>query len=453
MTRKCLAIALGLVMMLTMVSFSASAEGGKTVVTLWTDSRNDFDYINQKVAEFNASHDNIEIDYHVMSDNYYQTLELSFDTGTAPDVFGSGQDSWNLAAAGKAISLDEYMTDEIKAYFGGPSAFVEGINLQNGHILTVPRTTSSVRLVYNKDIFAAAGIEKVPETFEEVVETAKVITDKLGDQGIYGFAINLKSPGSAFGRTLDYFGTYLEGIWQGYDFVSGQYDFTKYNRIITYLRQIFDNGSAFPGCDQLDIDPLRTQFAAGHIGMYFSYSAAEAGVYAHQFPTDANWDYAMIPVYGANEPVYSERMDAGRSLFVSSAAKNPAEAFEVLMWWSSTDVLNEWYTAGYGVVVIPDVLKQAEAPEAITQHPFMALQDTDKIWPPAPTGLALEGENYYTVYAGHVLGIPGYEDLEALSLDLNARYNAALEKGRADGTVISYTYPNFNPSDPGSSLN
>ena len=56
---------------------------------------------------------------------------------------------------------------------------------------------------------------------------------------------------------------------------------------------------AFPGCESLDIDPLRTQFAAGKIGMYFSYSAAEPGVYENQFPMDSSkWNAAPIPTVG-----------------------------------------------------------------------------------------------------------------------------------------------------------
>ena len=451
--KKLVSVILALAMLISLMSISATAEGGKTVVSIWTDSRNDFDYMTQKVAEFNASHDKIEIDYQVMSDNYYQTLELSFDTGTAPDIYSSGQNTWNLAAAGKAIALNDYLTDELKAYFGGASAFVEGVNMQDGKILTVPRTTAGARLVYNKDILDAAGVEKVPETFDELVAAAKQITEKLSGQGIYGFAMNLKSPSSALSRTMDYLGTYLDGIWQGYDFKTGQYDFTKYTRMAGYFRKIFEDHSEFPGCDQLDIDPLRTQFAAGHIGLYISYNSAEAGVYSSQFPTDANWDYAPLPVYSKDEPVYSERADAGRSHFVSSSTQHPDEAFEVLLWLSSPEVLNDWYTAGYGLVTLSEVIESATPPEAIAKHPYMAPQETDKIWPPAPTGLALEGENYYTVFASYILGIPGYEDIEALAQDLNTRYNSALEKGRADGTVVSYTYPNFNPSDPGSSLN
>ena len=49
-----------------------------------------------------------------------------------------------------------------------------------------------------------------------------------------------------------------------------------------------------PGVESLDIDPLRAQFAAGKIGMYFNHSG-EPAVYQSQFPTKVNWSAALPP--------------------------------------------------------------------------------------------------------------------------------------------------------------
>lgn len=447
MFRKSLGWVLALVMAFS-CSLPVMAAHEKTVVTVWTDTRNDFDYMSQKVKEFNDASDTIEIDYQVMSENFYQMVELSFDTNSAPDLYNSGQSTSRLAFAGKALPLNDYLTEEQRAYYGGDASFVEGINMKDGKILTVPCTTSTVRLVYNKDVLDAAGVKEVPQTFDELVSAAKQITEKLSDQGIYGFAINLKSPGSALSRSLDYFVNLNEGIRQGWNFATGHYEFEKYIREAKVLRQIFADGSAFPGCDQLDIDPLRTQFAAGKIGMYFSWTAAEPGVYANQFKTDANWDFAPIPTFGDGSPSYSQPQAAGVTYFISSTCKHPVEAYEVLTYLNSPEVRGPWYSQGYGIVLLQSVLDSAQPPEAMAAHPLMASQATDKIWPPAPVGYTLEGEDYNSVFAGYILGIPGYEDIEALTADLSARYNSALEKGMKDGVVTAYTFENFDPANP-----
>ena len=98
--------------------------------------------------------------------------------------------------------------------------------------------------------------------------------------------------------------------------------------------------------------------------------------------------------------------------------------------------------------MLDDVINSVDVPAQVGEHPLMAKQDTDAIWPAGPKGLTLEGENYYSVFAGYILGIPGYEDLTKLCEDLNTRYNAALDKGLADGTVTAAVYPNFDPTDP-----
>ena len=57
---------------------------------------------------------------------------------------------------------------------------------------------------------------------------------------------------------------------------------------------MFTNGGAFPGCESLDIDPLRSQFANGKIGMYISWTHSDPA-YESQFPTTEDWDGAQLP--------------------------------------------------------------------------------------------------------------------------------------------------------------
>ncbi|MBP3523325.1 MAG: carbohydrate ABC transporter substrate-binding protein [Clostridia bacterium] len=425
----------------------------KTKVVIWTNSRADYDYVLPCIEKFNETNEsNIEIVYEVYSDNYQQVLELGFETGNGPDLYCTSGPVWsNVTYNGQGRPLNDMLTEEQYAFFGGEKAFVNTINMKDGDILSLPYSISTPRLVYNKDIFERAGIEKVPETFEEVIATAKTITEKLSGEGIYGFAINLKGPASALGRTLDYMMGPTAGLINGYNFKTGRYEFDKVTEIVAFLRQMFADGSAFPGCDQLDIDPLRTQFAAGRIGMYYSYTGAEYGVYTNQFVTDVDWDFG--PLTGNGTRVGLQNADGGKWYAMSIDTKVPEAAFEVLSYLESLEVLSGSYEQGLHISMIDEVIKNSEVPAAIQAHPLMAKQETDGLYPIAPTGVAIEGEDYYNVFAGHILGIPGYEDLDALAQDLNARYNAALDKGIADGTVKEVVYPNFDPMNPAGSMN
>lgn len=452
MTRKLTSILLALVMVLTLVSIPAMAEE-KTQVRVWSNGRGDYDFFLEVIDLYNRENDkNIEVSMEVYTDNYAQALELAFDTNNGPDLFTVGAGAWMLVQNGQGEPLNDYLSDSQLAYLGGKKNFVESVNMFDGKILSLPATTSTPRLVFNKDILERAGVEKVPITFEEVVVAAKMVTDQLKDEGIYGFAINLKSPASSLGRTLDYMMELNEGIRTGYNFKTGKYEFERLQRICGYLKQMFDEGSVFPGCDQLDIDPLRTQFAAGRIAMYYSYTGAEPSVYTNQFPTDANWDFAPLSTYDGT-PVYTQSVDAGKYWAISSDSKCKQAAFDVLMFFQSEAVLSEHYRRGLSISMIDSVIANTETPEQIRLHPLMAMQPTDAIWPSAPTGLTVEGESYYSVLSGYILGIPGYEDFAALARDLNTRYNDALKKGLKDGTVTAYVFPNFDPAHPGESMN
>ena len=126
----------------------------KTKVVVWTNARHDYDYMSKKIDEFNATNtSNIEIVYEVYTDNYKQVAELGFDTGNGPDVFNTGAGVWDLALAGQALPLNDFLTDEDYTYFGGSKGIVESVNMFDGKILSLPMSISTVRLVYNKDIF------------------------------------------------------------------------------------------------------------------------------------------------------------------------------------------------------------------------------------------------------------------------------------------------------------
>lgn len=55
----------------------------------------------------------------------------------------------------------------------------EGYNEFDGKLYFIPTTGTTCRLFYNKEIFDRVGIENPPETLEEMVEDAKLITSEL----------------------------------------------------------------------------------------------------------------------------------------------------------------------------------------------------------------------------------------------------------------------------------
>ncbi|MFH5185134.1 ABC transporter substrate-binding protein [Paenibacillus sp. TAB 01] len=425
---------------------SETKSAAKTKIKVWTINRHDQDYMKAALDKFNKENkDNIEAEYQVYSENFTQSLDIALATNEGPDVFFDGSTAYtDHLPKGDLAPLDKYLTPEFKQRFG-EGAFIEGINMQDGKIYSLPAVGTTPRLYYNKGIFEKAGIAGPPATLDEMVKDAKQISDKLKGQGIYGFAANLKSPSSALQRSIDFIMMRSGGVESGYDFKTGKYDFTGYKPILNAYKEIFTSNAAFPGSGSLDIDPLRTQFAAGKIGMYISWTHSEPGVYQNQFQTKENWDVAPLPTIDGvkgSQNIYL----AGRWFLMNAKTKNPDQAWKVMKYLYSDEVLAGYHEKGLGLVMVPSILSKAKQPEIIQQKPSLQFDDKDKVWPPVPTNVKPEGNDMYFIMNAIIMGAL---DADKGLADLNQRYNAALDKAVADGKTKRVQYPDFTPDNPG----
>lgn len=414
----------------------AGEAGGKTKIVYWSNQRHDMDYVQKKVDEFNASNDkNIEVVYEVMSENFDNNLELSFQSNQAPDVFRAKSEITPYIKKNMVIPIDKYLTDEDKEVYGDTLG-IQNINMYDGEIYSLPQFGNTFRLIYNKDVFEKAGLdpEAPPKTMEEVREYARTITEKLGGEGVYGFAMNLKNSYSALYRSLDEVARLSDMFY--YDFKEGKYNFDEYSKIAQVFADMYQDGSFFPGCESLDIDPLRAQFALGNIGMYMS-GYWEVSVYDTQFPTEQKWAAAQLPTYDGVVDGVNTINSAGRSFVISSQCKNPDAAYEFMKFMTSEEYMIDYHEQGYGIIVVPSVAAKAKAATAYGAEYFV-LNDTDTIAPLAPemAGLVIEGKTFYDAFAAVIFGEMNIDD--AVS-QMTESYNGALEAAVAAGDIEPIT--------------
>ncbi|MDR1570517.1 MAG: extracellular solute-binding protein [Oscillospiraceae bacterium] len=423
-----------------------------TEITVWTKDRHDQDLLLSIVDQFNKENPDIHINYEQYTDNYPQVIEIASSAGELPDIFCINNTPMITQAyqRGQLAALDSLITDEDKARFDA-SLFIEGINMFDGQIYSLPNTGLTLRLVYNQDIFERVGLSGPPKSIDEMVADAKLITEQLGGEGVYGFALPLANPQSGFQRGFNQF-PLIDGypVFEGFDYRQGKYDFTVYKPYVLALADIWNSGAAFPGCESLNIDPLRTQFAAGKIGMYMTYSHSEWGVYMDQFPTDQRWQYAQIPST-SGEIVGSQSLSAGYWYVINSATKDLEKTWRVYSAIYSQENLIKYYEAGYGVSVVPSVIAAATAPSAIAAVPYMGIQPTDKIWPVAPQNVVPEGDNWGARFAEVVFGYNN--DIDGIIADLNERYQAAYLQSIEDGFNTQIQYPNLAANDLTNTMN
>ena len=407
-------------------------DGEKIKLVYWSNQRHDMEYVQKKIDEFNSTNDmNIEVSYEAMTENYDNNLELSFQANQAPDIFRAKSEITPYIKKDMIIPLDEYLTDEDREKYGDTLG-VQNINMYDGKIYSLPQFGNTFRLIYNKDVFEKAGLdpEAPPKSMEELREYAKIITEKLSSEGVYGFAMNLKNSYSALYRSLDEVARLSDMFY--YDFEEGKYNFDEYAKIAQVFADMYQDGSFFPGCESLDIDPLRAQFALGNIGMYMS-GYWEVAVYDSQFPTEQNWAASVLPTYDGVVDGVNTMNSAGRSFVISSQTKHPKEAYEFMKFMTSDDYMIGYHEQGYGIIVVPSVAEKAKPATAYGAE-YFTLNDTDTIAPLAPemAGLVIEGKTFYDAFASVIFGEMSVEDAVA---QMTESYNGALEEAISSGDL------------------
>ncbi|SFB07699.1 multiple sugar transport system substrate-binding protein [Cohnella sp. OV330] len=419
---------------------SAESSGGaktgeKIKISYWTIDRHDADYIKQVVDEFNATNtDNIEVEYVVKADDYAQALDLAFTAKQAPDVFRAKEGTiQTYYKKGYMAPLDDYMTEEQKKEFQA----IPDLNQFDGKIYSFPNYGSTMRLVYNKDLFAKAGIANPPTTLAELVEDAKKLTEAGKDIGAYGFALPFKNAGSAWNRSARVIAELSGYGGFGFDFKTARYDFSGFKEIAKAFKQMVDDGSTLPGMEALDIDPLRAQFAEGKIGMYLSYSS-EPGVYKTQFPAKIDWAAAQAPTIDGTVKGASGFL-GGQWLAINANSEHKDAAWKFVNYMYGNEILKEYQEKGYGISMVADIISSAEKPDINGIEGFMPSK-YDGVWPVQPT-VTVEGSKAEDAFWKYIL-VGG--DLDQIVGDLNDRYNSALDKAIADGDVTIEPDPDFD---------
>lgn len=411
--------------------------GEKTKITYWTLDRHDADYIKEVIERFNSTNkDNIEVELVVKADDYAQALDLAFSAAQAPDVFRVKEGTiQTYYKKGYMAPIDGYLTEEQKKKFPA----MPDLNQFDGKMYSLPNYGSTMRLVYNKDLFDKAGIAKPPTTIAELVEDAKKLTAAGKASGAYGFALPFKNPGSAWNRSARVIAELSGYGGFGYDFKTARFDVSGFKEIAKAFKQMRDDGSTLPGMEALDIDPLRAQFAEGKIGMYLSYSS-EPGVYKSQFPAKINWAAAPAPTIDGTIKGASGFL-GGQWLAINKDSKKKDAAWKFINYMYGDDILQPYHEKGYGISMVPSIIDKVKKPEINGIEGFLP-NKYDGVWPIQPTvnvqGVKLEDAFWKYILEGG--------DLDKIVTDLNKRYNDALDKAIANGEVKVTPDPNFDPA-------
>lgn len=143
------------------------------------------DVIKSMADDYNKTQNQYQVDAtYVPAGERLQKLTAALGAGSPPDLFSAGPpDLATLLETKSLASIDELAKNaKIKINRNQFHDFLKGLVVKDGTLWAVPVETSVTGLYYNEDLFKKAGINKAPETWEELVEDALKLTDKSKNQ-------------------------------------------------------------------------------------------------------------------------------------------------------------------------------------------------------------------------------------------------------------------------------
>ena len=299
---------LALILVLCMVPFMAACGGGgdsgsdgggdgeEVTLKLWciaTESDANRPAYEQAIADYEAANPGVKIEMEAFENESYKTKIKAAMTGGSsddlPDIFFTwgGAFLGDFVDAGKVYCLDdiyanEYTEDQIPAVMLNNSSY-------DGKHYGVPTTFNIVAMFANMDLLAQAGWDKVPETYDELVQCC----DDLVAAGIIPFGC----AGSETWCVTEYLEPIiLKSI--GYEDLGAIFAGEKtWNdpdiaKSVDIMQEMIDKGYFDPSGIALGNDEVKANFLAGKTAFYQNGSWNTGEVAAADFKSAV----AMFPV-------------------------------------------------------------------------------------------------------------------------------------------------------------
>ncbi|MFD4572699.1 extracellular solute-binding protein [Streptomyces sp. NPDC058417] len=166
---------------------SGDSADGPVTITWWDTSNatNEAPTYQALVKEFEAANKDIKVKYvNVPFDQAQNKFDTAAGSKGAPDVLRS-EVGWTPAFAKKGFFLPLDGTEALAEQDKFKPNLIEQAKYE-GKTYGVPIVTDTLALVYNKALFAKAGVTAAPKTWDELKTAAATVKDKTGVDGYWG---------------------------------------------------------------------------------------------------------------------------------------------------------------------------------------------------------------------------------------------------------------------------
>ncbi len=330
------------------VDVAPEASEEQITLTLWsiaTESDNYYQPYLDAIAEYEASHPNVKIDYSTFENESYKTkLKSAVAANELPDIFFTwgGGFSQPFVEAGRVLAVDDVYPSFSDAL---PEVMLSNLTYDGKKYGTVYTMNVSM-LFYNKAIFAKYNL-KPPTTFDEL----KTVCQTLIDNGETPFGISAKD---IWNLAMTHDGLTLKSA--GADAVASalkkdgsvSYNSEAFLDASTKFSELAKMGAYSDSAIGLTNDEATQTFYDGDNAMYITGSWMVSDIYNKSYNSD-DFGVVPVPIVNTSNAALTDFMGGpSDSLMVSASTAYPKEAAEA-MFEISKSISHNAYLSGSGL--------------------------------------------------------------------------------------------------------
>jgi multiple sugar transport system substrate-binding protein len=308
--RKVAAIALAAGLGLGLAACSTKSDGGSTAggkIVITVDcqpvgaQKDLLANWNADVVAFEQLHPNISIKSVSVGTQCANPPDFTarLEGGTMTDVFyGYMTDLQQVIDSGQALDITQYVSKDTVPSWDSVDAGAKAAFTDNGKLWAVPSKNYSMGLVYNKKLFAQAGLDpkNPPKTWAEVRTAAKKIA-ALGN-GIAGYADYSAGNTGGWHFTSELYS--IGGQVLSADGKKADFNNALGKQVLQNLKDMRYTDNSMGSKQLLGWPDLLTNASAGKVGMFIGAPDATTAVVT-QFQGKFE-DWAMGPLPGQDGP-------------------------------------------------------------------------------------------------------------------------------------------------------
>ena len=299
-----------------------------TTLTMWARPDNG-PTAQLLVDEYNKTHKNVVKLTRVPSVSFQAKVGAAAGSGGLPDILAS-----DVVLAPNYVKQGLYqdLTAPVTSlpYYSSLSHAHTDATTLDGKIYGTPLVVDSSLIIYNKDLFTAAGLDPSvgPTNFNDIYNDARAIRDKVGGD-TYGFYFGGNCAGCNAYTMFPYLVAAGTPPFTN-DGNTGDFDSPAMKSTLDLYKKMYDEGIMPASAKEEDGSNWTTQFNSGKIGILpvgtFDFSSLASAPF--------QWGVAELPAPDGSK---TSTFVGGDVAGISKDSKHSAEALNFLEWTLDQD--------------------------------------------------------------------------------------------------------------------